>query len=134
MNPSNAAQLLCPCCGTGAANTQLLLGLYQIQEIIGRPLSINSGYRCPTHNAQVHGAPHSQHLTGRAADISSPGVSPLELYLASEQVPAFAHGAIGLYPQDYIHVDTRGTRTRYFRSQGIDYPIGKFLQRHADMP
>lgn len=34
-----------------------------------KPLRIISGYRSPTTNAAVGGAPSSQHLLGKAADI-----------------------------------------------------------------
>ena len=35
----------------------------------GRPVIVTSGYRCPKLNKAVHGDPHSQHITGQAADI-----------------------------------------------------------------
>lgn len=41
-----------------------------VRAISGQPLRIISGYRSPTYNAGVGGAPNSQHLYGRAADIS----------------------------------------------------------------
>ena len=38
----------------------------------GQPIMIASGYRSPTLNKAVRGSPHSQHLTGEAADIRLP--------------------------------------------------------------
>ena len=38
----------------------------------GQPLMIASGYRSPALNKAVRGSPHSQHLTGEAADIRLP--------------------------------------------------------------
>jgi uncharacterized protein YcbK (DUF882 family) len=40
-----------------------------LRAIHGRPIRIVSGYRCPVHNAEVAGAPDSQHMYGAAADI-----------------------------------------------------------------
>jgi uncharacterized protein YcbK (DUF882 family) len=98
-----------------------------MQDIIGQELTITSACRCPKHNAAVGGAPHSEHLHGYAADIKAAGKSPLELYFAAEQVPCFAHGGIGLYPADFIHVDTRPARARWFRVAGHDHPITDYL-------
>lgn len=37
------------------------------------PITISSGYRCPSLNKQVGGVCNSQHVTGQAADISIKG-------------------------------------------------------------
>lgn len=37
----------------------------------GRPITVNSGYRCPALNRAVGGAASSQHLLGKAADITT---------------------------------------------------------------
>ena len=39
------------------------------REQLGKPIYVNSGYRCPRHNAAVGGVPNSQHMRGEAADI-----------------------------------------------------------------
>ena len=39
------------------------------REKLGRPIFVNSGYRCPKHNQKVGGAPNSQHTKGEAADL-----------------------------------------------------------------
>lgn len=43
--------------------------LEKIRGILGKPLVITSGYRCPTINQQVGGAPNSYHVKGMAADL-----------------------------------------------------------------
>lgn len=35
----------------------------------GKPIIVNSGYRCSIHNAAVGGASSSQHMRGEAADL-----------------------------------------------------------------
>lgn len=40
------------------------------REMWGRPIRVTSGYRCTALNAAVGGSRNSQHITGRAADIT----------------------------------------------------------------
>ena len=40
-----------------------------LREAYGKPIRVNSGYRCPRLNALVGGTPNSQHMRGEAADI-----------------------------------------------------------------
>lgn len=41
----------------------------EIREVYGKPININSWYRCKELNAEVGGAENSKHLTGLAVDI-----------------------------------------------------------------
>ena len=66
----------CRCCesnGTlqAVSNTKALVEnvLDPARERLGRPITVNSGYRCPKHNAAVGGVTNSQHMKGEAADI-----------------------------------------------------------------
>lgn len=40
-----------------------------LRDAWGKPLAINSGYRCPEVNQAVGGVPTSQHTNGEAADV-----------------------------------------------------------------
>lgn len=40
------------------------------RERLGKPIRVNSGYRCAKHNREVGGVAASQHLLGEAADIA----------------------------------------------------------------
>ena len=42
-----------------------------LREWYGKPITVNSGYRCPQLNRMVGGAASSQHLKGEAADITA---------------------------------------------------------------
>ena len=42
-----------------------------LREMYGKPIIVNSGYRCPQLNAAVGGAKNSQHMRGEAADITA---------------------------------------------------------------
>ena len=127
MNEITAADLACPCCHIQVANPRLLAALNQLQNISALKLEIRSGYRCHAHNASVAGAPTSQHLLGMAADLHSGAHPPLEMYLIAEQIPDFARGGIGLYPENLIHLDVRTWRARWYRVAGKDHPITDYL-------
>jgi hypothetical protein len=60
--------------------TVLAAGLEQVQALLGHPLEISSGYRCPALNAAVGGSATSLHVRGLAADFVCPDFgTPLEI-------------------------------------------------------
>lgn len=42
-----------------------------VREMWGKPIIVNSGFRCPVLNRAVGGMPTSQHTKGEAADITT---------------------------------------------------------------
>jgi hypothetical protein len=54
-------------------NVQALVNnvLDPLREWYGKPVMVNSGYRCPELNAAVKGSKTSQHMNGEAADIDT---------------------------------------------------------------
>jgi zinc D-Ala-D-Ala carboxypeptidase len=50
----------------------LAQGLEKVRAILGAPMHIDSGYRCPSLNGIVRGVRTSAHLTGYAADFVCP--------------------------------------------------------------
>ncbi len=82
---------------------QLLQKLQQLRTTLGRPVTITSGYRNPTHNKAVGGSPTSQHLLGTAADIKVSGITIDEL---ASHAKATGFNGIGRYPT-FLHVDVR---------------------------
>lgn len=81
----------------------LVRALDKIRERLGVPITISSGIRCATHNANEGGVANSQHMYGRAADLHA-NVSPGTMKTAAEAVMG-STGGIGLYNWG-IHVDT----------------------------
>ena len=74
------------------------------------PLTINSGFRCPTYNQSVGGKPESQHLVGKALDIKTPkDIKPKEFALYAELSGATG---IGIY-KTFIHIDCREGEARW---------------------
>ena len=50
------------------------MGLEKVRALLGSPIHVDSGYRCPALNAAVKGVADSAHLQGYAADILCPGI------------------------------------------------------------
>ncbi len=99
-------ELACRCgCGFYRSSRALLRALEAIREELGQPLHVSSGCRCSEHNRAEGGSPRSLHLRGEAADVFSPGLTPLEIYRAAETMADRGLiGGIGLYPWG-VHVD-----------------------------
>jgi len=79
----------------------------QIARRFGRPLTITSGYRSPSHNSKVGGAKGSQHMKGKAVDISGGGLSNqdrLDLIAIASSVGV---KGIGVYNGGSLHFDNR---------------------------
>lgn len=45
-----------------------------LRNSVGKPIIITSGYRCPVHNKEIGGSPHSTHVKGIAVDFYIKGV------------------------------------------------------------
>lgn len=64
-------EIACKCkCEIGIIpDPELITRLEAARVHAGIPFVINSGVRCPRHNARVGGVGNSSHLTGKAVDI-----------------------------------------------------------------
>ena len=83
-----------------------------IRKRIGKPITVNSGLRCKTHNANAGGVSNSQHLYGTAADLGCPsGCTPSQMASIAEEIMGET-GGIGIYSWG-IHIDTRSTKSRW---------------------
>ena len=96
-------------------NVQKLANQLQIlRNLIAKPISINSGYRSPSHNSKI-GAKNSQHLYGKAADIVVEDMQPIDVYNAIESLIEkgdMLQGGLSLYPT-FVHYDIRKTKARW---------------------
>ena len=88
-----------------------------LRDYTCRPITINSAYRCPEHNAKVGGSKTSQHLLGKAADITIQSLKPAEVYALIEELIDMGHllqGGLGLYEEKgFVHYDIRKTKARW---------------------
>ncbi|MCX4341341.1 MAG: D-Ala-D-Ala carboxypeptidase family metallohydrolase [Lachnospiraceae bacterium] len=80
--------------------------LQKVRDHFGKPVSITSAYRTPTHNKSVNGATSSYHIKGQAADFTVTGVSGREV---AKYLQSIGARGIGLYDYTggFVHVDTR---------------------------
>lgn len=90
--------------------------LEPLRELLGRPIVINSGYRCPELNKAVGGVSNSQHMKGEAADIrctsKEDALSMLEDLEKSDinfDQAIVEHNADGVY---WLHVSSKLVREK----------------------
>ena len=62
------------------------LVLEPLRVKLARPVVITSGYRSPALNRAIGGSPTSHHMQGRAADLIVPGMTPLAVCQAANQL------------------------------------------------
>ena len=100
-------EFACHHCGEVQVNPKLIELLEQLRyNIGGYPLTINSGYRCPTHNRNVGGVSNSQHVLGNAADVACPKELDFDEFLWYAKQIEF--DAIGIYrDSNFLHLDSR---------------------------
>lgn len=69
----NEFECHCGCRMPDSAKANIVALVEQVldpaRERYGKPVCVNSGYRCARHNAAVGGVAGSQHMRGEAADI-----------------------------------------------------------------
>ena len=104
-------EFACKHCGEYKTNNELLAVLELVRNHFGSPVIITSGYRCPTHNKNVGGAPKSKHVEGIAADIKVKGFKPEEVHHFLTSTFPNSYG-IGLY-NNWVHIDVRKTKARW---------------------
>lgn len=89
-----------------------------------RPISINSGYRSPSHNTAVGGATHSQHPLGTAADFNVQGMQPRavsELVTGLIDQGKLPSGGLGVY-DNWVHYDHRQNGNARWAEDGGPVP------------
>lgn len=84
-----------------------------LREAWGKPIHVNSGYRCQALNTAVGGVPASQHMLGEAADITAGSrEANRQLYSLMRQLKLPVDQAINEYDFRWIHV-SYGPRHRH---------------------
>lgn len=105
-----SSEFKCKCDSRACLKTKIDMDLVtlleQLRVNLNKPILIHSGYRCEAHNAKIGGAKHSQHVLGKAVDISVKGISMDDLYQAIKKLK---FGGIGK-ASSFIHVDTGAPR------------------------
>ena len=106
----SVGELQCPCCKELKMDQETLYKLQVLRYKLGFPLTINSAYRCPKHNATLpKSSDVSQHLKGRAVDINTTKLGGHKKFLLVEAAIAVGMQGIGVY-RNFLHLDNRTTQ------------------------
>lgn len=92
------------CNGYPAEPEELLVrAAVKVREHFGVPVTISSGLRCPTHNANSGGVYNSRHLSGKAMDFSVRGFNATSVlpYVQSLSEIRYAYAI----DSNWVHMD-----------------------------
>jgi len=94
----------CPCCSGNKIDYIFVGKLEELRIAYGKPLVINSGYRCRDHNAAIGGAAKSKHISGIAVDLKvMTGKERFEILRLALQL---GFTGIGI-ANSFVHLDIR---------------------------
>jgi zinc D-Ala-D-Ala carboxypeptidase len=104
-----ADEFRCKCgCGADGIKEELVAKLQVMRTAYGKPMKINSGYRCPRHPIEAKKSTPGAHSLGIAADI---GVQGPEAYRILALAVQQCFTGIGVQQkkgvEPFIHVDIR---------------------------
>ena len=120
-------EFACKCCGQlpplARENVKALVSevLDPVREKLGKPIVVNSGYRCEKHNKDVGGVRNSQHLRGEAADIHCQDNERLKAHIIENG----RFDQLITYPT-FLHVSykrTGGNRHQRLKKGGAGYEL-----------
>lgn len=108
------AELACKCSGRYCRGQywhapRFLDHLQGLRDRLGKPLIVRSGHRCTQWNAQVGGAPKSQHKR-IAVDLALHGHDRMQLYAAAREIGFTGFGLA----RSFIHLDLRAQAAKWY--------------------
>lgn len=91
--------------------------LQELRNVVGSPIKINSGYRCPDYNDNVvkGASKNSQHKLGKASDIVIADMTPQETFELIDLLineGELLQGGLSAY-STFTHYDIRKTKARW---------------------
>jgi len=89
--------------------------MQHLRTHLNKPITINSGYRSISHNEAIGGSLNSQHILGKACDITVQGMTPKEVAEVIEDLilkREIKQGGVGRY-NTFTHYDIRGYKARW---------------------
>lgn len=98
--------------GAGLKDNLNLLGLLlqDIRDVVGKPVTVSSGVRCPELNKAVGGSKDSRHQKGLAADIQVSGIKAQAVFdiIRKAKLPLLQKAIIeGVKGKEWVHVQAR---------------------------
>lgn len=102
-------EFLCRCCGQEYMTHELIQALDDMRRDYGKPLRVNSGYRCPDYNASISSTGRTgPHTTGCAVDLGvwgADGHKILTLACNSGKFTGIGVNQKGVPSGRFIHLD-----------------------------
>ncbi|GHV47925.1 hypothetical protein FACS1894204_11790 [Synergistales bacterium] len=112
-------EFACKCgCGFDAINPAVVEILQILRNVMRREIRVTSGCRCFSRNAAVGGVRDSQHICGKAADITCDLGAEimfviLRLLYEAKRIPNLAY--CQLYKtENFVHIDVGPDRVKRF--------------------
>jgi len=100
---------------------ELVEQMQKIRDILGKTITVNSGYRSPNYNKSIGGASRSQHILGKACDFTVKGLTPYQVADRLEdlmQGGSIINGGLGEY-DTFTHYDIRNNPARWNNCKSI---------------
>jgi len=99
------SEMACQHCGRAEMDADTMWKLQELRDSFGKPMRVNSGYRCPEHPIEANKSKPGAHSSGRAVDISVQGSDAYALVML-----AMRQGWQGIGVQQkgdgrFIHLD-----------------------------
>lgn len=88
------------------------VGLEAVRALLGAPLHVSSGYRCPALNKLVGGQANSQHCRGEAVDFTSRQFGTPEQIVARLVASQLAYDQVILEFNRWVHISFGGKQRR----------------------
>ena len=104
-------ELSCSHCGVNKMTQETVDALQGLRDAIGKPISLSSAYRCPTHNDSISSTgKEGPHTTGKAVEIACSGKFAHEI-LGIVMIRSSIWKGIGIsqkgkHTSRFIHLDT----------------------------
>jgi len=95
-------EIKCPCCGQYKVDEQFLFTMNLIRHNVGKPLIVNSWYRCEKHDKEVGGV--GNHPQGNAVDLSIKSSKLRYAVIEEARLLGITRMGVG---SSFIHIDTR---------------------------
>jgi uncharacterized protein YcbK (DUF882 family) len=99
------AEFACKHSGKCAMVPEFMARLQKLRGVYGKPMTITSGYRHPTHPIEAAKLSPGAHATGRAADIAVQGVDAMRLLHLALQCGFTGIGVQQKGGGRFIHLD-----------------------------
>ena len=98
-------ELRCRHTGKDGMNAEFMARLQKLRSVYGKPMTITSGYRHPTHPIEARKGSPGAHSTGRAADIAVQGEDALRLLQLALQMGFTGIGVQQRGTGRFLHLD-----------------------------